>query len=191
VSRIFDQPEDELKDKAEDESEKLEIEFESQEAEIEKAQRLAREYLDSLQRLKAEFDNYRKRIEKEKSAIRDMNQSSVLESLLPTLDAFEGAMRNLEKTSLNDLRDGMRLLHDGLCAALQKIGLEKLVVIDQPFDPAVCEAVAVLATELIEEGNVVGEIQSGYRFKGRLIRPAKVSVAGKPSESMKNEQRED
>jgi molecular chaperone GrpE len=152
-----------------------------------KATAQAAEYLDSLQRLKAEFDNYRKRTEKDRQRLAELHQSTIISAILPTLDAFTEAFRSSTGTDHNtdvSFRDGIRMVFDGLVDSLTKLGLEKVTLEGQVFDPEFAEAMAVVPSRDHEPDQVLQEVLVGYRFKGRIVRPAKVIVSGPvPGES--------
>jgi len=160
---------------------------------IEALERERDEYLDSLQRLKAEFDNYRKRVTREQESFAAWASEKLLKELLPVLDDLERALdaaedRNAriatgqspaastQKTREAKLEDGVRLVHRSLLDALQKQGLE-LIETDGPFDPHVHEALLAQPAEDAEPGSVLQVLQKGYRLGDRVLRPARVVVA--------------
>ena len=142
-----------------------------------------KEYLDALQRLKAEFDNYRKRTEKERQRVAEYQQSIVIKSILPTLDAFHAAFKEENDGQSTQFVDGIRLVRDGLMDSLIKLGLVPLDVINKPYDPETSEAMAMIPSTDHPEGTVTQEITAGYQFKNRIVRPAKVIVSTSPPAS--------
>jgi molecular chaperone GrpE len=145
----------------------------------ERAEALERErdeYLDSLQRLKAEFDNYRKRTAREQQAFAARANESLVKELLPILDDLERALEAAEQHEEAELEEGVRLVHRSLAEALRKHGLE-LIETDGPFDPHVHEALVAQPAEGAEPGSVVQVLQKGYRLGDRVLRPARVVVA--------------
>jgi molecular chaperone GrpE len=130
------------------------------------------QYLDSLRRLKAEFDNSRKRQERERSRILESASEKLVQELLPVLDNLDRALE-----SEGDIREGVRATRDQLADVLANEGLLPVASDGQPFDPNVHEAVMGQPSEDYEEGTVLQTFQRGYLLNGRAIRPAKVVVA--------------
>lgn len=137
---------------------------------------------DQLLRRQAEFENYRKRVERERSELYQHGRDDVLLQFLPVVDNFERALTSLE-TSEGDaeaLRHGVELIHKQFKDALSKFGLEPVEAVGQAFDPHVHEAVTTEATDKHRENTVIEEFQRGYKIGDRLLRPAKVKVASSP-----------
>ncbi|HKA23176.1 MAG TPA: nucleotide exchange factor GrpE [Blastocatellia bacterium] len=137
---------------------------------------------DKLLRGQAEFENYRKRTERERAELYQHGRDDVLLQFLPVVDNFERALSSLE-TSEGDaeaLRHGVELIHKQFKDALSKFGLEAVEAVGQTFDPHVHEAVTTEATDKHKENTVIQEFQRGYRIGDRLLRPAKVKVASSP-----------
>jgi molecular chaperone GrpE len=130
------------------------------------------QYLDSLRRLKAEFDNSRKRQERERARILESASEKLVQELLPVLDNLDRALE-----SEGDIREGVRATRDQLADVLANEGLLPVASDGQPFDPNVHEAVMGQFSEDHEEGTVLQTFQRGYLLNGRAIRPAKVVVA--------------
>ncbi|MCD4653129.1 nucleotide exchange factor GrpE [bacterium] len=149
-------------------------------SELEEAQEKARDYLDSLQRLKAEFDNYRKRMAKDRQKVAEFHQSIVLEAILPTLDSFDAALPNNGSSDDDKIYEGLKLIYDGLKTSLNKLGFQKVDVLGKPFDPEIAEALMTQPCEDEEPDTIVGVIATGYSFKGRILRPARVVVSSSP-----------
>jgi len=143
---------------------------------IEALERERDEYLDSLQRLKAEFDNYRKRTAREQESFAAWASEKLLKELLPVLDDLERALDAAELHEEAKLEEGVRLVHRSLLDALQKQGLE-LIETDGEFDPHVHEALLAQPAEGAEPGSVLQVLQKGYRLGDRVLRPARVVVA--------------
>ncbi len=133
---------------------------------------------DRLLRTQAEFQNLRRRVEKEKLEFSEYASMEAVRALLPVLDDFERAL----KSSCNDDEyvKGMQLIHQRFTAQLEKLGLEPMNAEGQPFDPHAHHAVEMVETAEAEDQTVLGEFQRGYNFKGRLLRPAMVKVAVTP-----------
>jgi len=130
------------------------------------------QYLDSLRRLKAEFDNSRKRQERERTRILESASEKLVQELLPVLDNLDRALQ-----SEGDIRGGVRATREQLAEVLANEGLLPVASDGQPFDPNVHEAVMGQPSEDHEEGTVLQTFQRGYLLNGRAIRPAKVVVA--------------
>ena len=130
------------------------------------------QYLDSLRRLKAEFDNSRKRQERERARILESASEKLVQELLPVLDNLDRALE-----SEGDIREGVRATREQLADVLANEGLLPVASDGQPFDPNVHEAVMGQPSEEHEEGTVLQTFQRGYVLNGRAIRPAKVVVA--------------
>ena len=135
------------------------------------------EYLDTLRRVQAEFENYRKRVIKEQTALVDRATSGLVEQLLPVLDSFELALKNLDAAGSDDIesvRKGVELVYAELLGVLEKAGLSRIEAEGKPFDPNVHEA--VMQDEGDGEPVVTDVLRTGYTLKGRVLRPAMVKV---------------
>ncbi len=148
----------------------------SPESELEKAKTEAAGYLDDLRRLKAEFENYRKRVLKEQTVVTEQASIAVIEKLLPVLDNFELALIAADRTKdYEALVRGVELVFGEFQGMLRKEGLKRIDAEGKPFDPAQHDA--VMEGEGSGETAVVGEVfRNGYTLKGRVIRPAMVKV---------------
>jgi molecular chaperone GrpE len=140
--------------------------------ELEAARRERDEYLDALQRLKAEFENSRKRQERERARILETASERLVVELLPVLDNLDRALE-----AEGDVREGVRATRDQLADVLGKEGLLPVASDGQPFDPNVHEAVMGQPSEEHEEGTILQTFERGYLLNGKPIRPAKVVVA--------------
>ena len=134
------------------------------------------EYLDSLQRLKAEFDNYRKRTEREQSQRAANSAARLVKELLPVLDDLERALEAATEHEEAKLEEGVRLVHRALLGILQREGVAEIET-EGAFDPHVHEALLAQPVEDAEPGSVVQVLQKGYRLGNRVLRPARVVVA--------------
>ncbi|NOY78436.1 MAG: nucleotide exchange factor GrpE [Calditrichaeota bacterium] len=135
------------------------------------------ECLHMLKRLKAEFDNYRKRVQKEREEVYDYVRGDVFKTLLPILDDMERLLNS--DASEQSLRQGMEMIYKNLLSTLQAHGLESFSDEGSTFDPNVHEAVSVEETGDHMDGKVLDTWLKGYRYKGKLLRPAKVKVGQK------------
>src|SRR6202045_1891024 len=137
--------------------------------------------LDRLARLQAEFDNARKRAVREQQEFREYAAADVIKNFLPILDSFERALKaggdSNSNSNSNEFRNGIELIYRQFQDALQKIGVQPIVSVGQAFDPRVHEAVEMVDTTEVPDHHVLDELQRGYRYKERLLRPAMVRVA--------------
>lgn len=136
-------------------------------------------YQDQFLRRTAEFENYRRRVEREKAEFLEYAASEAVTTLLPVLDDFERALR-VEHADSEYVR-GMEMIYNRLLDTLKKLGLEPISSVGQSFDPYVHQAIDRVETADAEDHTVLEEYQRGYNFKGRLLRPAMVRVAVRPN----------
>ncbi len=136
---------------------------------------------DQLLRKQADFENFRKRIEREKSEFRVQASMEVVRSILPVLDGLERALVVASEDDAGpEFRRGIEMLQKQFLETLQKLGLEPIEARGQIFDPHIHHAVEMVETEEHEDQSVVEECQRGYWFQRRLLRPAMVRVAVRP-----------
>jgi molecular chaperone GrpE len=137
---------------------------------------------DQLLRRAAEFENFRRRIERERSDAYQRARVEVLVEFLPVVDNFERALSSLENSGgdAEALRHGVELIHKQFKDALTKFGLEPVEAIGKTFDPHLHEAVTIEPTDKHKENTVIEEFQRGYKIGDKLLRPAKVKVAATP-----------
>ncbi len=133
---------------------------------------------DRLLRKQAEFENFRKRIDRERSEFMKFASAELMREVLNVLDSFELALREAasEKEDSGDVRQGLELIHKQLLDSLKRFGLEEVEAEGQPFDPHVHEAVNTQPSDQPEE-TVLHELRKGYVLHGKLLRPAMVTVA--------------
>ena len=129
-------------------------------------------------RTQAEFQNFRRRVEKERLELSEYASMEAVRALLPILDDFERALK--AENDGSDYVKGMELIHQRFGAQLHKLGLEPIVSEGQQFDPHVHHAVEMVETDEAADQTVLAEFQRGYNFKGRLLRAAMVKVAVQP-----------
>ena len=148
------------------------------EGQLEAARAEAAGYLDDLQRLKAEFDNYRKRIVKEQTGLVERASAGLLYRLLPVLDNFELAVASAEESREFDrMLKGIEMVFGELKEVLNAEGLSAIAARGQAFDPNYHEAALTVDGEDDGEPYVAEELRSGYTYKGRVLRPSMVKVA--------------
>jgi molecular chaperone GrpE len=143
---------------------------------VEELTRQRDEYLDSLQRLKAEFDNFRKRTAREQESMAARASEALVKELLPVLDDLERALVAAERHEEAKLEDGVRLVHRALAEVLARAGIAEIET-DGAFDPHVHEALLAQPVDGAESGAVVEVLQKGYLLGDRVLRPARVVVA--------------
>lgn len=135
------------------------------------------ELQDRYLRLAAEFDNFRKRTERERLEAIEYAAMGAVKALLPVLDDFERALK--AQSADADYVRGVELIYQRFYDAMKKLGLEPLESEGKPFDPNYHEAIERIVDPNVEQDTVVAELQRGYLFKGRLLRAALVRVAVK------------
>jgi molecular chaperone GrpE len=133
---------------------------------------------DRLLRARAEFDNYRRRADRDKSDYFQFACADIVKSLLPILDDFERALK--VETADRNYAKGVELIYQRLAETLKKMGLEPIETAGRQFDPNLHQAVERVQTEEAQDQAILDEFQRGYNFKGKLLRPAMVRVAVKP-----------
>ena len=156
------------------------------EAELSAARADADEWRDRFMRKAAEFENYRKRMDREKSELRISSQSVILRDILPVLDGFDRALKYLGEAdggagSAARWREGVDLLYRQMSDALAQAGVAPIDAKGKPFDPHLHEAISREETSKFADGTVVAELRRGYMFKDSLLRPSQVIVAVQPA----------
>jgi molecular chaperone GrpE len=142
------------------------------------------EYFDRLLRLQAEFDNFRKRSEKERIEFIKYANEEIIAEILKILDDFERAVESgRDKKDFDILYKGIEMIHKDLGEFLKQNGLEEIDSKGKAFNPHEHEAMMQEETDKVPENHVIEEFQKGYTLNGRIIRPAKVKVAKKPKNS--------
>ena len=149
----------------------------SDSSEIADLQRERDELKDRWLRKSAEFDNYRKRIERERREQADQAIVDLLQDLLPVVDDFDRALTVDAGEGSAAYRKGVELIHGKLHDLLRRYGVTPVQALGADFDPNVHQAVMHEASPEHREGEVIGELQKGYMIKDRLLRPAMVKVA--------------
>lgn len=167
------------------EEHKKDIQLEKAEEEmavaLEEAKNKLQESEDKLLRVAAEFENTKKRLEREREISLKYAEENILKDLLPGIDNIERAMeQGRESKSIEGLLEGVELTRNGLLATLEKYGVKAIESIGQPFDPNIHEAIAMEETDEVDPNIVMREYLKGYLFKERLLRPAKVIVSKLP-----------
>ncbi len=144
-------------------------------SEVEKLRAERDVLLDRLARMQAEFDNARKRAQREQQDYRDYALSDTIKTLIPVMDSFDRALQSSPEKS--EFHLGVELIHKQLLDALTKIGVQPIAAKGQQFDPRFHEAIEMVDREDAKDNEVIDELQRGYKLKDRLLRPAMVRVA--------------
>ena len=131
----------------------------------------------TLLRRQADFDNYRKRIEKERAEDSKRHTARVIEALIPIVDGFEHALAAHREAAYENYRKGFELIYKQLLDNLAKLGVERVEPVGQHFAPHLHQAVDRTETNEAEDGTILQVYQPGYVFHGRVLRPAMVRVA--------------
>lgn len=138
-------------------------------------------YLDALQRLKAEFDNYRKRTERERQSIATGATREVVRGLLPVMDNLERAVAALGDQG-EGIVAGLEMVRGQLAGLLAGHGVEEIPAAGEAFDPTVHEAIAAVPSPEHGEGTVIEVIEKGYRQSEHVLRPTRVVIASAPAD---------
>ena len=148
----------------------------------------ATEYLTQLKYLQADFENYRRRMEKEVQDAVNRCKEKLVRDLIEVIDDFENAISAGEKTTNKDaLLEGVKMVHKKLDTILVKEGLERLECIGHQFNPEEHEVLTQVPTENHQKGTVLEEARKGFLFKGKVLRPSVVTIACECSKGEKNE----
>jgi molecular chaperone GrpE len=134
------------------------------------------ELKELLLRRQAEFDNFRKRTEKERSEYVQYAGMEIVRDILPILDDFDRAMK-VQSGATPEYTKGVEMIHSRIYDTLRKVGLEPIETAGKSFDPHLHQAVERVETDDSPEGTILGEFQRGYNFKSKLLRPSMVKVA--------------
>ena len=145
--------------------------------EIENLKNEVKENEDKYLRLYAEFENYKRRIQKENQTMKEYQAQGVLNDILPTIDNIERALQiEGEDEQFVSLKKGVQMVYDSLLKALNDNGLERIEAEGQQFDPNFHQAVMQDENSEYESGQITQELQSGYKLKERVLRPSMVKV---------------
>ena len=162
------------------------VELVDQAAQLAAATAEKAELQERLLRRMAEFDNYRRRAEREKAEVWEFATMEAARQVLPVLDDFARA-RKIETTDADYAR-GMEVIFQRVSSELGKLGVEPIATEGQPFDPHVHHALEMRETSEAEDHTILEELQKGYNFRGKLLRPALVRVAVAPSSEKQQNQ---
>ena len=143
------------------------------------------ELRQTLLRRQADFDNYRKRVEKERFEDSKRATARVIEGLIPVIDGFEHALAAHREAEYDNYRKGFELIYKQLLDNVAKLGVERIDPVGKSFDPHLHQAVDRAETTDYEDGAILQVFQPGYVFHGRVLRPAMVRVAVHPNPASK------
>ena len=143
------------------------------------------ELRQTMLRRQADFDNYRKRIEKERFEDSKRATARVIEGLIPVIDGFENALAAHREAEYESYRKGFELIYKQLLDNVTKLGAERIDPVGKSFDPHLHQAVDRAETAEHEDGTILQVFQPGYIFHGRVLRPAMVRVAVHPNPASK------
>ncbi|MDU1380749.1 MAG: nucleotide exchange factor GrpE [Staphylococcus epidermidis] len=152
-------------------------ESESQDTKIKELEKLANDNEEKYLRLYAEFENYKRRIQKENQINATYKAQGVLTDILPSIDNIERALQiEGDDESFKSLQKGVQMVHESLLRALKDNGLEEILVEGKEFDPNLHQAVVQDDNPDFKSGEVTQELQKGYKLKDRVLRPSMVKV---------------
>jgi molecular chaperone GrpE len=159
------------------EAKELEMLQESLKAEQAKSE----EYLNRLKYLQADFENYRRRVEKDFQEMTQRSNERLVTNLVTVLDDLERAIDTGRETeNVKSLLEGVHMVYKNLCTILEREGLTRVEAVGKPFDPKTHEILAKVRTyDCKEDGKVIEEARKGYMFRGKVIRPSIVKIAYK------------
>jgi len=143
------------------------------------------ELRQTLLRRQADFENYKKRLEKERFEDNKRATARVIENLIPIIDGFEHALAAHREAAYENYRKGFELIYRQLLDNLAKLGVERIEPVGKPFDPHLHQALDRAETADHADGTILQVFQPGYLFHGRVLRPAMVRVAVHPSPASK------
>ena len=140
----------------------------------------SRENWDRFVRERADLENYRKRVNREKEELLNYGNKSLIEEILPVVDSLERALVHANEDGISAVVEGIRMTHGMLLSALKKFGVTPVESAGAPFNPEFHQAMTQIPTDQSPPNTVVEEFQKGYMLKDRLLRPAMVSVSTTP-----------
>jgi molecular chaperone GrpE len=156
------------------------VAFASLNAECERLEKELAEHRDHLLRRQAEFDNFRRRTERERAEYRVSAKMDFVTAILPVLDGLEAALKTAANAPAGDIRKGVELVEKQLREILEKMGMTRIDALGKTFDHNLHHAVDTFETDQHPDHTVIDVYQQGYQFQDRLLRPAMVRVASNP-----------
>jgi len=146
------------------------------ETNLEEERKRNEEYLTSLRYLQADFENYRKRVEREMGELEEFSTLGLVRKLISVLDDLDLAVASATKAEDEGLLEGVKMVQKNLSSALEAEGLKTIKAVGAPFDPSTHEAVDKVQGKNNTEDMVIEELRKGYTFKGKVLRPSAVKV---------------
>ena len=143
---------------------------------LEEERKRNEEYLTSLRYLQADFENYRKRVDREIRELEEFSTLGLVRKLIPVLDDLDLAVASATKAEDKGLLEGVKMVQKNLSSALESEGLQRIKAVGEHFDPSAHEAVDKVQGKDNSEDMVVEEMRKGYTFKGKVLRPSAVKV---------------
>jgi molecular chaperone GrpE len=177
--------ENSVQNAASDQADDAKLVVESADTEIAKLATDLSELRQTLMRRQADFDNYRKRIEKERAEDAKRHTARVIEGLIPIIDGFEHALAAHREAEYENYRKGFELIYKQLVDNVTRLGVERIDPLGKQFDPHLHQAMDRTETTSHEDGTILQVFQPGYIFYGRVLRPAMVRVAVHPGGASK------
>ncbi len=168
---------DEEAEAAESEDGEILKNFKKKDKKLEALETQKKELEDRVMRQMAEFENYRKRTEKEKAQMFEMGAKSVIEKMLPVVDNFERGLASIAEDQRGPVYDGMNMIYKQLMDEMDKLGVKPIEALGQEFNPDLHNAVMQVESEEFEEGIVAQELQKGYTYRDTVVRHSMVAVA--------------
>jgi len=163
----------------------VDAEYANADAEVGKLAKDLEDLRQTLLRRQADFDNYRKRVEKERSEDSRRSTARVIEALIPVVDSFDQALASHREPEYANYRKGFELIHKQLLDNIARLGAERIEPVGMTFDPHLHQAMDRTETTDKDEGTILQVFQPGYLFHGRVLRPAMVRVAVHPTAASK------
>jgi molecular chaperone GrpE len=146
------------------------------EAEIERLKEELRREHDTVLRALADFDNYRRRVERDRASTARSGKRDVILSLLEVLDGFDRALQHIGDAP-SSVAQGVQAIHRNLLGVLERHGVTRFDSVGEPFDPRFHDAIGTVDSDEVDSGMVAEELQPGYRWEDEVLRPARVRVA--------------
>ena len=163
-----------------------EQELEILKAQLEEKTKETKENYDRFLRAQAELENYKKRVEREKSSLVKYGNEELIKAILPVIDNLERALDHPQGGDPDGFMEGIKITLSQLLQVLEKFGVSPIPATGEPFDPSKHEAMMQVESADHEPNTVVSELQRGYFLNDRLIRPAMVSVARRPKQGQED-----
>lgn len=170
-----DQAELEVEDEEREESEE-EKQIREKDEEIKRITEEKEEQYERMLRLQAEYENYKKRTQKERAAERKYQAQNLANELLPVLDNFERALQVEKNDETSSIIEGITMVYNQFLDALKSQGIEQIEAVGKQFDPNIHHAVMQVEDDSYDSNEIVEELQKGYMLKDRVLRPAMVKV---------------